>query len=205
MKKIILLCLAFCLCFCLIGCEETEEVSTSVPEESSEIVSSEPEPESEPAEESSHFVPLPDLISTPDNIEEGSFEDLFSQNPIDKKYDSDYSMAMSFSTMRQACDVAARNWKNMVDAAYQAAMAATPESGKIALQKDQTDWEIALDGRIDAIREKADDSNDGILASSKEIVLLYRDRAKELCKIKFDADGALPEFIDPNEGGGAVG
>lgn len=205
MKKIILLCLAVCLCFCLIGCEETEDVSTSVPEESSEFVSSEPAPESEPAEESSHFVPAPDLISNPDNIEEGSFEDLFSQNPIDKKYDSDYSMAMSFSMMRQACDVAARNWKNMVDAAYQAAMAATPESGKIALQKDQTDWEIALDGRIDAIREKADDSNDGILASSKEIVLLYRDRAKELCKIKFDADGTLPEFIDPNEGSGAMG
>ncbi|MCH5353437.1 MAG: hypothetical protein J1E06_08220 [Acutalibacter sp.] len=161
MKKFFMLCLALCLTLCLTGCEEAEEVSTSVPEVSSEAVSSEPEPESEP-EESSHFVPLPDLISTPDNIEEGSFEDLFSQNPIDKKYDSDYSMAMSFSTMRQACDVAARNWKNMVDAAYQAALAATPESGKVALQKDQTDWEIALDGRIDAIREKADDSNDGI-------------------------------------------
>ena len=204
MKKFFMLCLALCLTLCLTGCEEAEEVSTSVPEVSSEAVSSEPEPESEP-EESSHFVPLPDLISTPDNIEEGSFEDLFSQNPIDKKYDSDYSMARSFSTMRQACDVAARNWKNMVDAAYQAALAATPENGKVALQKDQTDWEIALDGRIDAIREKADDSNDGILASSKEIVLLYRERAMELCKIKFDLDGTLPEFIDPEKDSGAVG
>ncbi|MCH5353237.1 MAG: hypothetical protein J1E06_07210, partial [Acutalibacter sp.] len=85
------------------------------------------------------------------------------------------------------------------------ALAATPESGKVALQKDQTDWEIALDGRIDAIREKADDSNDGILASSKEIVLLYRERAMELCKIKFDLDGTLPEFIDPEKDSGAVG
>ena len=199
MKRIFLLCLALCLagslCLCLTGCEETKEVSTSLPEESSEIVSS--EPESEP-EESSHFVPAPDLISTPDDIEEGSFEDLFSQNPIDKKYDKDYSLAMSFSTLRQACDVAARNWKNMVDAAYQAAMEVASEEDQAALKQTQTQWEMELDGQIDAIREAADDSNDGILASAKQIVLLYRERAKELCKIKFDIDGTLPEFIDPN-------
>lgn len=203
MKKIFLICAALCLALCFTACEEAEEVSTSIPEESSEVSSS--QPESEPEEESSHFVPAPDLISTPDNVEEGSFEDLFSQNPIDKKYDGDYSMAMSFSMMRQACDVAARNWKNMVDIAYQAAMAAVPESDQIELRKDQTDWEIALDGRIDAIREKAGDSNDGILASAKEIVLLYRERARELCKIKFDADGTLPEFLDPEQDTGAVG
>ena len=197
MKKIVLLCLALCLAICLIGCEETKETNTSIPEESSEIVSS--EPESEP-EDSSHFVPMPDLISTPDNIAEGSFEDLFSQNPIDKKYDSDYSFATSFSTMRQACDVAARNWKNMVDVAYQAAMEVTPEEEQGALKQEQTQWEINLETEIEDIRAEAGDTNDGILASSKEVVLLYRSRAMELCKIKFDADGTLPEFLDPNSG-----
>ena len=206
MKKIFVqslaLCLALALCLCLTGCKETEEVSTSVPEESSELVSS--EPESEP-EESSHFVPAPDLISTPGDIEEGSFEDLFSQNPIDKKYDKDYSLAMSFSTLRQACDTAARNWRNMVDAAYQAALEVTEEKEQGALMQAQTEWEMALDGEIDRIREEADDSNDGIIAAAKEVVLLYRERAKELCKIKFDIDGTLPAFIDPEQDAAAVG
>ena len=206
MKKILLQSLALgaalCLALCFTACEETKETSTSVPEESSEVVSS--EPESEP-EESSHFVPAPDLISTPDDMEEGSFEALFSQNPIDKKYDSDYSMAMSFSTLRQACDTAARNWKNMVEIAYQAALEVTDEKEQSSLIQKQTEWEMALDGKIDRIREEADDTNDGTLASAKKIVLLYRERAMELCKIKFDADGTLPEFLDPEKDLEAVG
>ena len=203
MKKFFLVFMALCLAFSMAACEETEETSTSVPEESSEIVSS--EPVSEP-EESSHFVPAPDLISTPDNVEEGSFEDLFSQNPIDKKYDSDYSLAMSFSMLRQACDVAARNWKNMVDAAYQAAMEAIPESEQSTLKQEQNEWEMSLDAQIDAIREEAgEDDTNGVLSAAKQVVLLYRERAKELCRIKFEADGTMPEFIDPNQDAGAVG
>lgn len=189
------LCTGLCavMALGLAACENKEPESSSLPESSSSVVSATPEPES------SRFVPAEDLISTPSGLEEGSFEYLFSQNPIDKKYDQDYSLASSFSMMRQACNQAARSWRNMIDTAYQAALEVTPEEEKSALQKEQTEWETTAEDRITALREEAGDSNEGVLSSSQQVVLLYRERAMALCRIVFEANGELPEFPDPEK------
>ncbi|WP_369298522.1 hypothetical protein [uncultured Neglectibacter sp.] len=202
LSRSILLCLALCLVAGFAACQQQNEDNTSTslpPEENSSAVSATPEPES------SHFVPAPDLISTPSGIEEGTFEYAFSQNPIDKKYDADYSLASSLSMMRQACNQAARNWKNMVDVAYAAALEVTPEDDQSALVQQQTEWEMDLDSRIEEIREEAGDSNEGILTSARQVVLLYRDRAMTLCRIKYEADGALPDFPDLTETSSVAG
>lgn len=198
------LCAGLCLALAaaMAGCSgETEKTpSSSLPESSAVSAAS-----SEPEAESSRFVPAPDLIpSTPDasGAETGGFEEEFSQNPIDKKYDEDYSYATSFSMMRQACDEAAKRWETMVETAYNAAMEATPEEERYLVRQEQEQWRLELDDRIDTIRAEAGEDNEGILTAAKQIVLLYRDRAMALCRIKYDADGELPEFPS---GGEAVG
>ncbi len=184
------LCAGLCavIALGLVGCENKKPESSSLPESSSSMVSSTPAPES------SRFVPSDDLISTPSGMEEGSFEDLFSQNPIDKKYDQDYSLASSFSMMRQACNQAARSWRDLIDTVYPLALENTPEEEKPALQKEQTEWETTVEDKIAAVREEAGDTNEGVLSSSQQVVLLYRERAMALCKIVFKATGELPEF-----------
>lgn len=194
------LCAGLCLALAatMAACSgETEKTPSSSQAESSavSVVSSEPEPES------SRFVPAPDLIpSTPEasGVESDGFEDEFSQNPIDKKYDEDYSYATSFFMMQQACDEAAGQWEAMVDTAYNAALKAAPEEKRDALRQEQQQWQAELSNRIKNIRAEAGESNEGILTAAKQIVLVYRDRAKELCRIKYEADGELPPF--PGEG-----
>ncbi len=194
LKRILCAGLCAALCAALAGCSGTAESSSAAESSAVSAVSSEPEAES------SRFVPAPDLIpSTPEagsSLAPDSFEALFSQNPIDKKYDEDYSYASSFSMMQQACDDAARNWKNMVDTAYRAALKALPDEEKNALTQEQDDWLSETENRIDVIRQESGDDNEGILSAAKEIVLVYRDRAMELCRLKFEADGTLPEFPD---------
>ncbi len=197
------LCIGLCaaMALSLAACENKEPESSTLPDSSSSAVSATPEPES------SRFTPAEDLISTPSGMEEGSFEDLFSQNPIDKQYDKDYSLASSFSMMRQACNEAARRWRDLIDTVYPEALEHTSEEEKSALQKEQVEWETGVDDRIAAIREEAGDSNDGVLSSSQQVVLIYRERAMALCRIVFEATGELPDFSDPNaaSSGAAVG
>ncbi len=191
-----LLCAWLCLALAvfLAACDGKTETpsSSSLPESSA--ASSEP---SVPEPESSRFVPADDLIPSSAATEEDPFLLAFSQNPIDKQYDKDYSLATSFSMMRQTCDEAARRWKNMADIAYQAALQAAPEEDRAALEQEQDEWLNELDGRIESIRSEAGDSNEGILSSAKQVVLLYRERAMALCRVKYEADGSLPEFPDP--------
>ncbi len=201
-----LLCAGLCLAMAaeMAACSNKEPApssSTVVSSAPSSAVSSVPEPES------SHFTPAEDLIP-PDSSSEGvpdPFQDEFSQNPIDKKYDEDYSLASSFSMMRQACDTAAKNWKNMVDVAYEAALEAVSEEEQISLRQEQDDWLIEVDDQVRSLRDEAGDSSEGILDAARKIVLLYRDRARELCRMKYDADGALPDFSAAMEDGEAVG
>ncbi len=197
LKRTLCACLGLCTALCLTACEKQEEPAPS----SSVPVSSAPsEASSQPEAESSRFVPAPDLIPSSSSVgETDPFEEEFSQNPIDKKYDADYSLASSFSMMRQACDEAAGRWESMVETAFTGAMEVLPEEEQSALLEAQDKWRVKAADDIAAIRKENGDSNEGILTSSKQIVLLYRERAKELCRIKYDADGALPIFPDPDE------
>lgn len=189
------LCAGLCLAFAaaMAACSgETKTPSSSQSESSAASTIF-----SEPEAESSRFVPALDLIpSTPDasGAEADSFEAEFSQNPIDKKYDEDYSYATSFSMMRQACDEAAKQWRDMVETAYNAAMEAIPEEERYLVRQEQEQWQLELDDRIDTIRAEAGEDNESILTAAKQIVLLYRERAMELCRIKYETDGSLPEF-----------
>lgn len=200
-----LLCAGLCLALTagLAACEKEEEPSSSSSSQpESSAVSPAP---SEPEPESSRFVPAPDLIPNSGVEEDDPFELVFSQNPIDKKYDADYSVASSFSLMHRACDDAADAWKRMVKTAFQSALEVTAESDREALRAEQNDWEEELSDRLRAIREDAGDGNEGILTAARETVLVYRDRVKALCRIKFEGDGSLPDFPDPDGEVSAVG
>lgn len=189
LKKFLLLALCPALLFGLAACTGgPEQVSSDLPESSLAPVSSEP-----PAE-SAWFVPAKDLI--PDSPEEGAegFEADFSQNPIDKAYDESYAQAMSFSAMRQACDEAAQRWRDMVDLSYDAALELLSGEEREALRDEQSLWLSEIEGRVKKIWEEAGDHNEGILNASKEIVLTYRQRAMELCRVKYEQDGTLPDF-----------
>lgn len=180
--------------------EPSSEVSSQVSSApSSAVESSQPE--------SSQFVPPDDLIPTESvKPEAEDFETVFSQNPIDQQYDKDYGQAASFSMMRQACNTAAKSWENMIDVAYRAAMDAVSEEERAKLQEEQDLWADELDGKIEEIRAAAGDDNEGVLDSARQIVLLYRERAKELCKLKYDVDGELPAFeTAPDDDGTAKG
>lgn len=199
LKKCLFAALCLALAVGLAACgTETDDVteSSSQPESSAvSAVSSQPEV-------SSTFIPADDLISTAPEVVEGEtegFEYEFSQNPIDKQYDEDYSMATSYSMMRQACGDAASRWKNMVEYAYTAAIDATPEDEQYNVIQQHQQWLAELDAKLDEIHETAGDDNEGILAAEKETVLIYREHAKELCKIKYDIDGTLPDFPDGEE------
>lgn len=175
----------------LAACEQKETpsgVSSQVPAPSSSA------PESS-APESSEFVPSEDLIPSeaPSSGAE-DFQTAFSQNPIDKQYDDDYAVASSFSMMREACDTAAKSWKNMIDTAFRAALDTLTGDDRTALQDEQNQWADELDQKVEQLRADAGDTNDGILESSRQIVLLYRERAMELCKVVYDATGELPAF-----------
>lgn len=191
-KKFGCSCAAMLFLLGLAACEKDPVVpSSALPVSSAPVVS---ETSSQPESESSWFVPAGDLI--PDGVQEGTegFEGAFSQNPIDKKYDADYRAAMSFSSMRQACDQAADAWKKMVDSAYDDAVAVLSGEERSTLQAEQDVWRETLDGELKKIAEENGDSNDGILETARRTVLFYRARAKELCQIKYEADGALPSF-----------
>ncbi len=190
-KKWLSAALCLTLAAGLAACSKEPEVPSSSEPISSQAVSSEPV-SSEP--ESSWFVPAPDLI--PDGPGEGAegFEAAFSQNPIDKAYDAAYEEATTFSMMRRACDDAAASWKAMVKTAYQAAAQTMSEEEQTTLRQEQDSWDHDLNRKITEIEEKAGDGNQGILEAARQTVLLYRQRVKELCQIKYEADGELPEF-----------
>lgn len=182
---------ALALVLSLAACEkESGPESTALPESSA--VSTAPTPQPEP--ESSWFIPADDLI--PDGVEEGTegFEGLFSQNPIDKKYDADYARAMSFSPMLQACDEATASWEKMMDTAFQAALDTLSGQERDSLQEDQDIWERNAAQQTETAESEAGSDNTAILTAAKEKVLLYRERAKELCQIVYEASGAMPEF-----------
>lgn len=194
-KKYLLTALCLALTLSLAGCAGDEVESSSLPESSDTSTVSEVSSAAE--EESSTFVPADDLISTASSVTEGvteGFDYEFSQNPIDKQYDKDYSLAASFSMMRQACGDAVKRWDTMIGIAYDAALAALPESERPALMEEQDKWLSDLSIRLDNIHKNTAEDNESILAAEKEIVLPYRSRAMQLCKIKYDIDGSLPDF-----------
>lgn len=192
---------AVCLVLCLIllsglwACEEEKELpSSSTPVSTPAPVSSAPEP----ASSSAWFSPSQDLL--PSAPPEGStgFEAEFSQNPIDREYDRAYGEALSASMMRQACDEAAASWKGMVETAYQSLLPLLSEDEQAKLLQEQDSWDHSAAEELKSIQEEAGEGTEGALKAAQQTVLFYRQRAMELCKLKYDIDGELPPF--PGEG-----
>lgn len=199
LKKYLFAALCLTAAISLAACgSETDDITES----SSQVESSAVSAVSSQPEVSSTFIPADDLISTAPEVTDGAtegFEYEFSQNIIDKQYDEDYSMATSYSMMRQACGDATDRWENMIEIAYAAAVEATPEDEQHTVIEQHQQWLAELDDKLDEIHKNAGDDNEGILTAEKEIVLLYREHAKELCKIKYDIDGTLPDFPTDEE------
>lgn len=196
LKKWAFLPLCGLLALSLWGCGGGALPSSSLPE-SSAPVSSGPA-SSDPQTESSWFTPAADLIPDASPQGTGDFEDAFSQNPIDKQYDADYSKALSFAMMMDACQAAQDRWKAMVDTALADALKALPQEEGFALQAEQDRWEQNAKKQLDAQKEET--GNEAVLSAAKEAVLLYRQRAMELCRIRFDLDGTLPQFSGEGSG-----
>lgn len=201
LKKWILPPLCGLLALSLWGCGGGALPSSSLPESSAPAssgpVSSVLE-SSDPQTESSWFTPAADLIPDASPQGTGDFEDVFSQNPIDKQYDADYGKALSFAMMMDACQTAQDRWKAMVDTALADAIAALPQEEGFALRAEQDRWEQNAEKQLDAQKEES--GNEAVLSAAKEAVLLYRQRAMELFRVRFDLDGTLPQFPEETSG-----
>lgn len=180
----------------LTACNGEDTPSSDVSSQVSQV-SSQPSSllEDASSEESSEFVPADDLIPSEAPVSGlEDFQSVFSQNPIDKQYDDDYNRAASFSTMLQACNDASSRWERMVDVAYRAAIEVTQGEARTTLQNEQNAWSDSVDGEVEKIRLECGDSAEGTLTSARKIVLFYRQRVMDLCQIKYEADGQLPQF-----------
>ena len=190
-----LACAALCagLVLSMAACENTEN-SSLVSSEAPSAPSSSAPASSMP--ESSESAPSSDGPVSSESPSTGAedFEAAFSQNPIDQKFDDDYSVASSFTMMRKACDTAAKSWKNMIDTSYREALETVSGEERTKLQEEQDQWADELDGKIEQLRADAGDSDEGVLESSRQIVQLYRERAMALCKAVYEATGELPAF-----------
>lgn len=190
-------CVGLCLALSasLAACSQEEDAasgsslpSTPTPSAVSSTLESE-------GPESSQFIPSEDLIpSQPAEEGEEAFHELFSQNPIDQKYNADYAAAVSFSMMRQACDEAAESWKAMALTAYQKAASTVSGDELSQLQSRQDLWERETEQQVSKLREDAGSDPGAMLNAARQIVLLYRGRAEELSKIVYSATGGLPSF-----------
>ncbi len=203
MKPLLCALLALSLCLGLGACQEQPKPapsSSSSEAEATPTPTPAPTPTPEPA--SSIFIPAPDLISldpeTQTKIyqEPDSFEAQFSQNPIDKQYDEDYSRASSFSMILMACDDAARRWKTMTESAYQACLTVLEQAEQAALREQQAQRQLDLEAAVQVLRQGDDGTNESKVSIARQTVLLYRDWAKALCETYFNAAGKLPEFPD---------
>lgn len=204
-KRILCLFLSLLLVIGLAACSGQEEPEPSAPEATptpavTEVPEETPSPEPEATPIATPYYPASDLIPVESDIVPGSFEALFSLNPYDARYDQEYEDASSFSMMRQACDDAASRWLNMVNYAYEKALEILPADQAASLREGQEDWLSVLETRVQVIRDNAGSDTEGILTAAREIVLLYRDRAQELCRVIYEATGALPDFPDFDAG-----
>lgn len=200
-RKALLLSLLLILLVCLGGCQSDNDVNSSrVSSQESSQASSEASSSQPESQESQASEPVSSEISTPDNSE--GFEALFSQNPIDLKFDSDMAIASTENRMIQACDAAAKSWQDMIDTSYRAALEAADGEKQAVLQAEQVQWADNLDAEIAKLQEATDDTQAGALETAQQIVQIYRDRVKELCKSVFDDTGSLPEFPVASEDDG---
>lgn len=133
------------------------------------------------------------------------FDRRFAENPIDGPFQFNYLLCSSTASMAAVCEETAGQWKNVIDTAYRAAMALADDAGRQTLKAEQDRWAAGLEDRLAAIESGPSDEFEKPL----EALQLYRQRAAELCKAKYDLDGELPPFegavSSANSEGGPVG
>ena len=172
------------------GCQEKETPVSSAPQATAAPT---PEPTPAPTPEPTP-TPTPEPTATPAPTPAGDFEALFQENPIDSLFEESMSLATSFTTMEQACDTAAQRWQQVIDRAYQQAQGALSGEELTALEEEQSQWEGSLDGQVEELRAQTGDSPDGAVTVARQIVELYRQRAKALCQTAYEATGEMPSF-----------
>lgn len=173
-----------------VGCQEKEAPVSSAPQATAAPT---PEPTPAPTPEPTP-TPTAEPTATPAPTPAGDFEALFQENPIDSLFEESMSLATSFTTMEQACDTAAQRWQQVIDRAYQQAQGALSGEELTALEEEQSQWEGSLDGQVEELRAQTGDSPDGAVTVARQIVELYRQRAKALCQTAYEATGEMPSF-----------
>ena len=130
------------------------------------------------------------------SIETGSenFQKAFAGNAIDSQFELEYSRSTSATLMVQACNDAAQRWKNMIDVAYQSVLDLSDDGQRESVKETQDQWAAVLDQKLQEIRDDAGDGADAPLEIARGAMLLYRERAAELCSIQYANDGTLPSF-----------
>lgn len=136
---------------------------------------------------------------------DAEFDRRFAENPIDGPFQFNYLLCSSTASMAAVCEETAGQWKNVIDTAYRAAMALADDAGRQTLKAEQDRWAAGLEDSLAAIESGPGDEFEKPL----EALQLYRQRAAELCKAKYDLDGELPPFegavSSANSEGGPVG
>lgn len=188
-KKVTAVLCGAALCLALGACgTQGQAVSSAapLPSSSSAVVSVPEAPSSsapEPAEE-------PGPASVP-----ASDFPLFDEgNLISRALKEDLDMAASFTAIERAYNTALARWKRFVALAYKECLAVLPPDEKELLETAQAQWEEELEAKDREAYEGSAVPIEGSFGITQGLVDAYEDRARTLCRMKYNADGVMPSF-----------
>lgn len=138
----------------------------------------------------------------PIETEDEQFQKAFAGNAIDSQFELEYSTSTSLTLMSQACNHAAERWKLMIDIVYQEVLELAGEDDRNSIKSAQEEWAAGVGGRLQEIRDAAQEASGGALEAARSTMLLYRERAVQLCELQYSLNGTLPDFTAelPEEG-----
>ena len=210
MKKYMRVFAALCavlMIFSLSACKKTAQEVSKAPAQSSVQTekeetkpTAEPTAEPTPAPENEDAVPTPapegddghhSMLPAPETGSD-AFMDEFMSNPIDAQYETEMEDAASASAMIDACNTAANNWKEQIDAVYMQILDSADDTLAAKVKAEQETW---ISDQNDSLREiRSAVSEDDAMASvtvAENIMLYYRSRAIDLCAVLYEIDGQL--------------
>lgn len=191
-KKILALLACGGLCLALAACQPEGEgtMPSSAASVLPSVVEATPGPTEGPASSAgAESSPAPTPALTPGT----DFSWLFANaNPIQDQFQEDVDMAASPSALLRAYSDAVERWKRLIAVAYKDCLAVLPEEEAEQLKTEQAQWEAGLEEEMEEFSSSFVDA-DG-LGMASMLYDRYYDRARDLCKRKWDADGVMPSF-----------
>lgn len=129
-----------------------------------------------------------------------SFDDYFSENPIDSAHEDAQLQALSTMEMLDVETRFADVWKIECEQAYEKLLDAAPSDQQAAIEQAQQQWSSQLPTRLNNIASQVQGS-DGTMAGVQgaiDTLTLYRDHAKELYSKLYQYDHSFSFSYQPD-------